>query len=147
MAIRRQVLQTGVGVRTEVITTVNGQEFCRDLTVEPLRDATGAIVGVTGVSLDITERKRTEAALQRAREELEGRVERRMDGAGHYGLTFRELTVLHLVAAGRSDKEIAAELGISPLTIHKHVSNILARMNASSRTEAGVRALREGLVE
>jgi DNA-binding NarL/FixJ family response regulator len=51
------------------------------------------------------------------------------------------------VAAGKADKEIAFDLGISPQTASKHVTNILSKMNAASRTEAGVRALREGLLE
>ncbi len=64
-----------------------------------------------------------------------------------YGLTFRELTVLHLVAAGKSDKEIGVELGISHFTAQKHTSNILAKMSAGSRTEAAARALREGMLD
>lgn len=64
-----------------------------------------------------------------------------------YSLTFRELTILHPLAAGRSDKEIATELVISPLTVRKHVSNILGKMDVSSRTEAATRALRQGLLE
>lgn len=70
-----------------------------------------------------------------------------MRSGGAYGLTFREFTVLHHVAAGRSDKEIGLELGISPLTVGKHVANILSKMEAVSRTEAGVRAEREGLLD
>ena len=105
------------------------------------------IVGLRGVLTDITEIKQMEEALQRAREELEAKVERQLGRKNPYKLTFRELTVLHLVAAGRADKEIAQELGISPLTVHKHVANILAKMSVASRTEAGVRAVREGLVE
>jgi DNA-binding NarL/FixJ family response regulator len=70
-----------------------------------------------------------------------------MGVAGRYGLTFRELTVLYLIAAGMADKEIAFQLGISPRTASKHVENILSKMNAMSRTEAGVRAIKEGLVE
>ncbi len=97
--------------------------------------------------MDISERKRMEEALQKAREELEGRVERQMLGRNQYRLTFRELTVLHLVAAGKSDKEIGLELGISPLTASKHVSNILAKMSVASRTEASVRAVKEGLLD
>lgn len=64
-----------------------------------------------------------------------------------YGLTFRELTVLNHVAAGKRNKEIARELGISPLTIDKHVANILGKIKATSRTDAGVRAVRERLIE
>jgi DNA-binding CsgD family transcriptional regulator len=96
---------------------------------------------------DLTDRRRAEEALQKAREELEARVERQMERGNPYGLTFRELTVLHLVAAGKADKEIGHHLGISPLTASKHLANILDKMGAVSRTEAGVRALREGLLD
>jgi PAS domain S-box-containing protein len=100
-----------------------------------------------GVMRDISERKRAEQAEQAAREELEARAEQRMGAAARYGLTFRELTVLYLIAAGMADKEIAVQLSISPRTASKHIENILGKMNAASRTEAGVRAVREGLVE
>jgi PAS domain S-box-containing protein len=96
---------------------------------------------------DITERRRAEEAVQEAREELESRVERQMQRGNAYGLSFRELTVLNLVAEGKSDKEIANLLGISLGTASKHTGNILAKMEASSRTEAGVRAVREGLLD
>ena len=112
-----------------------------------VKDDNGRVLYRACFAEDITERKRMEEELRRARELLEGKVERQMVRRNPYGLTFRELTVLHLVAAGRADKEIARELGISPLTVHKHVANILGKMNAASRTEAGVRALREGLLD
>ena len=106
----------------------------------------GRRVRVTALR-DIAERKRMEEQLHRAREELEGRVERQLLRRNPYGLTFRELIVLHLVAAGRSNKEIGVELGISPRTAQTHLGNILGKMGAASRTEAGVRALKEGLME
>src|SRR5437867_1336398 len=84
--------------------------------------------------------------LGKAREDLEGKVERQMQQGRAYGLTFRELTVLHLVAAGNSDREMADKLGISPLTVSKHVANILSKMGASSRSEASARAVREALL-
>jgi DNA-binding CsgD family transcriptional regulator len=60
------------------------------------------------------------------------------DQAG--GLTERELEVLRLVAAGRSNREIAAELFISPKTASVHVSNILGKLAVGTRTEAASRA-------
>ena len=111
------------------------------------RDKDGNAYRTLAVLTDITERKQLEAQLQRAREELEGKVERQMLRKNPYGLTFRELTILHPLAAGRSDKEIATDLVISPLTVQKHVSNILGKMDASSRTEAATRALKEGLID
>ncbi len=62
------------------------------------------------------------------------------------GLTARELEVLRLVAAGRSNREIGDELFISAKTASVHVSNILAKLGASSRVEAAAIAHREGLL-
>jgi PAS domain S-box-containing protein/putative nucleotidyltransferase with HDIG domain len=62
--IKRRVLETGVTARAEVRTTIGGQVFFYDLTVEPLRDPSGNIIGVTCASLDITARKQGEAALR-----------------------------------------------------------------------------------
>ena len=62
-------------------------------------------------------------------------------------LTSRELDVLRLVAAGKPNKEIAAELAISERTVRTHVSRILRKLHLSSRTQAALWAVREGLVE
>jgi DNA-binding NarL/FixJ family response regulator len=61
------------------------------------------------------------------------------------GLTSREREVLRLIAAGRSNKEIAAALFIAPKTASVHVSNILGKLGAGSRTEAAAIAHREGI--
>jgi len=61
------------------------------------------------------------------------------------GLTAREREVLRLLAAGRSNREIAAELFIAPKTASVHVSNILGKLGAASRTEAAAIAHREGV--
>jgi DNA-binding NarL/FixJ family response regulator len=63
-----------------------------------------------------------------------------------HGLSTRELEVLRLVAAGKSNKEIAAELVISEHTVARHVQNILAKLRVSSRTAAGAFAFEHGLV-
>jgi DNA-binding NarL/FixJ family response regulator len=62
-------------------------------------------------------------------------------------LTSRELEVLQLVAAGKPNKQIAAELAISERTARTHVSRILRKLQLSSRTQAALWAVREGLVE
>jgi len=108
-------------------------------------DANGETI-VLIVCEDITERKRVEEELQKAREELEAKVERHMHQGRAYGLTFRELTVLHLIAEGNSDREIAGKLSLSRFTVGKHVANIRSKMGVSSRSEASARAIRESLV-
>lgn len=61
-------------------------------------------------------------------------------------LTGRELEVLHLLAEGLSNKEIAHALGISEHTAKFHVNAILAKLGSQSRTEAVVKAMRAGLI-
>ncbi len=67
-------------------------------------------------------------------------------GPETYGLTRRERDVLTLVAAGRSNRQIAEELFISPKTASVHVSNILAKLEVSGRGEAAALAHRLGIV-
>ncbi|MFF1745790.1 response regulator transcription factor, partial [Streptomyces mirabilis] len=64
------------------------------------------------------------------------------DPAEALGLTSRERDVLRLVAAGRSNRQIAEELFISPKTASVHVSNILAKLDVSGRGEAAALAHR-----
>jgi DNA-binding NarL/FixJ family response regulator len=61
------------------------------------------------------------------------------------GLTDRELEILRLLAAGKTDKEIAFELSISVKTASNHVGNILGKIGAGNRTEAARYALEHGL--
>jgi DNA-binding NarL/FixJ family response regulator len=61
-------------------------------------------------------------------------------------LTPRELEVLQMLAAGSGNKEIAAALGISPHTAKFHVAQIIAKLDASTRTEAVSIGIRRGLI-
>ncbi|MBI3568176.1 MAG: PAS domain S-box protein [Gemmatimonadetes bacterium] len=63
-ALKRSVLETGQPARGELAMTVGGREAIFDVTVEPLRDADGRIVGVTGSTLDITEHRAAERELR-----------------------------------------------------------------------------------
>jgi DNA-binding CsgD family transcriptional regulator len=63
-----------------------------------------------------------------------------------YGLTGRELAVLRLVAAGRTNTQIGAELYISPKTAGVHVTNILRKLGVTNRVQAAALAERAGLL-
>jgi DNA-binding NarL/FixJ family response regulator len=61
-------------------------------------------------------------------------------------LSAREREVLDLIVRGKSNKEIASDLGITESTVKCHVSVILMRLNVSDRTQAVVTALQRGLI-
>jgi DNA-binding CsgD family transcriptional regulator len=62
------------------------------------------------------------------------------------GLTTRELQVLRLVATGKTNKAIAAELSLSEKTVDRHVSNIFTKLDVPSRAAATAYAYRQKLV-
>ena len=62
-------------------------------------------------------------------------------------LSEREVEVLRLVAAGNANKEIAARLSIGEDTVKRHMTNILAKLQANDRTHAVTIALKRGIIE
>ncbi|MFF8534666.1 AAA family ATPase [Streptomyces sp. NPDC015532] len=87
-------------------------------------------------------REALEALLRRGRLTGSPAAERRVAA-----LTARESDVLRLLGHGRTNRQIGEELFISGKTASVHVSNILAKLGAASRTEAVAIAYREGLIE
>jgi DNA-binding NarL/FixJ family response regulator len=94
-------------------------------------------------------------AAHRGEVKIDALVARRLMSSLHYAdaghraseLTSRELDVLRLVAAGKPNKQIAAELTISERTARTHVSRILRKLRLSSRTQAALWAVREGVAD
>ena len=62
------------------------------------------------------------------------------------GISEREMAVLHEIAAGYSNKEIAARLHVSPNTVKTHVARLLEKLGAKRRTDAIARARELGIV-
>lgn len=107
--------------------------------------------------LRLGRRQGAERELRRAAEALERlgaaseaararRIEHPSTQPSRLGLTPREIDVLRLVAAGMTDRDVAARLVLSEHTVHRHVANIRTKLRASSRAEAVAAASREGLV-
>ncbi len=72
-------------------------------------------------------------------EKLAGRI-------GGSDLTGREFEVLEQIVAGKSNKEIAATLGIGEATVKSHINNILSKLGVTDRTQAATTALQRGIV-
>jgi DNA-binding NarL/FixJ family response regulator len=66
---------------------------------------------------------------------------------GEVALSERELEVLRKVAAGNSNKQVAAQLGISEDTAKAHMKNILSKLNANDRTHAVTIAVKRGIID
>ncbi len=110
---------------------------------------------------DVTERRKTEDELRRINHALEERVAELevqraaalRDGLNgndrgvHEALTPRELDVLRLLPAGKTNRQIAEELRLSPWTVKGHVEGIIAKLEVCDRTQAAVKAVRLGLID
>jgi NarL family two-component system response regulator LiaR len=148
----RAILKTAPATRIIVLTVVAGTDavaaainagVCGYL----LKDAAGSeILGAihAAVSGDAWLSPRAaRAVLERVRSD-----EAHAEASSHpeTGLSRREQEVLQRLASGLDNSQIAAELSISPRTAKSHVSNILTKLDVSSRVEAAVYATRIGLI-
>ena len=92
-----------------------------------------------------------EAGLDRGRGRVRARRRRAAAGSSPAGwpaeLTDREVEVLRLIARGRSNREVAERLFISPKTVGRHVENLYRKIGVSSRAAAAVFAMEHGLLD
>ena len=122
----------------------------------PTHDATSRLLraGVAGIVLWNGDIGRFQAALQAIRAGLQvldpaltrERDQRSIKASSPEDLTEREQQVLTMMADGLANKEIALQLGISTHTVKFHISSILGKLGASSRTEAVSIGMRSGRV-
>jgi PAS domain S-box-containing protein len=96
-------------------------------------ESPGEPIRVIGTMHDITERKVLETQL--------------LERVAHSPLTSREHEVLSCLARGNSNKEIAAQLGISEQTVKNHVAAIMRKLRVNDRTQAVVAALKLGWIQ
>ncbi len=68
--LKRRVLETGVGLREEVTIPHGGRNYSFDLTIEPLFDSTGSLIGITGASMDVARLRERADGLQEAKDKL-----------------------------------------------------------------------------
>jgi ATP/maltotriose-dependent transcriptional regulator MalT len=116
----------------------------REATISALREAHRLASGLGAMPL----LEHLEKSARRLRVRVGGTAPAEPTSSGPaYGLTRREREVLALVAAGRTNREIAEALFISESTAGVHVSNILGKLGVATRTEAARTALDEGLLE
>lgn len=110
----------------------------------------GEVAALLTAAAETTARLRADplhrAVAQLARRARVPLPEGEADPAAALGLTKREQEVLRLVADGRTNPEIAAQLFISDKTVSVHVSNILRKLGVANRGEAAAVAHRQGLV-
>lgn len=101
-----------------------------------------AAITTTAAGESVLSPRIASALIERAREHEPSSAP---DAGDRPALTKREREILSLIVEGSDNKEIAAELVISPETVKTHVSTVLEKLGAGNRVEAAVKAVRAGL--
>jgi DNA-binding NarL/FixJ family response regulator len=135
--MRRTVIVYGLAMAAlfGLLKFVEYRYIVRDIPLEFYIGAVAAIFTVIGIwaGLRLTRPRIVEV-------EVSGPFERDDAAVKKLGISKREFEVLELIAAGLSNQVIATRLFVSTSTVKTHVSNLLAKLDASRRTEAIARA-------
>jgi PAS domain S-box-containing protein len=160
----RRVWRTGREQEFELtVRSVKGERVF-DSRIVPEIGFDGEVQSLLSISRDITAQRAAEVerselyhqlvVQQNQLRELVGRLgqdrmrlRRGSAGTSLLRLTDRERYILRLLAAGRTNREIAAEIGLASGTVKNQVAQILSKLNVTDRTQAAVRAVGLGIVE
>jgi DNA-binding CsgD family transcriptional regulator/tetratricopeptide (TPR) repeat protein len=138
-----ELVLTGGGPRGDVPEMLAAAHtIAQRLGAEPLRREIADLARRARVPLDAPEDAAGAGDNRVTADEADGEP----SAADRIGLTARELDVLQLMAAGATNREIAARLYISPKTVAVHITRILAKLDARTRVEAAGVAQRLGLL-
>ena len=130
MQIKARVLAMGTGLRQEAFWTVNGEKHHYDLTIEPIRDVSGNIAGITGAALDITDRKRLEQEVLQITELEQRRMGQDLhDGICQHlaGIEMKSQVLEQKLA--KKDKTHSVQAG----QIASHVRDVIAQTRSLAR--------------
>jgi two-component system NarL family response regulator len=126
--------------RIIVLTTFDGDE-------DIYRAMQAGAKGYLLKGMDLTELTDAVRVVHAGKSRIPSRVaEKLAERMGGATLTARELEVLHLIVAGKSNKDIGNALFISEATVKTHVNSLLSKMGVEDRTQAATTALQRGIV-
>ncbi len=136
----QQIRSQFTDARIIVLTTFDGDE---DIYRALQAGARGYLL--KGMSVDelLEAIREVHVGKMRIPAEIAGKLAERLSGQQ---LTTRELGVLERIVSGRSNKQIASDLGVSEATVKTHVNSLLGKLGVEDRTQAATAALQRGLV-
>jgi DNA-binding NarL/FixJ family response regulator len=128
------------GARIIVLTTFDGDE-------DIYRAMQAGAKGYLLKGMDLNELTEAVKVVHSGKSRIPSRVaEKLAERMGGASLTARELEVLHLIVAGKSNKDIGNALFISEATVKTHVNSLLSKLGVEDRTQAATTALQRGIV-